>query len=170
MISKTRTKISISISVFILLFFAHTSFGAQFMVTRVIDGDTVKARSISKEITIRLVGIDAPEASRKKNEPGQPYSRKARDYLTDLLLNKIIKIEEYGTDRYRHILGVIYVDGKNVNLRMVQVGLAEAYKGQPAKGFKPQPYEIAEQEARRNKRGVWSLGDKYISPTDWRKR
>jgi endonuclease YncB( thermonuclease family) len=77
------------------------------MVTRVIDGDTVNARSISKEITIRLVGIDAPEASRKGNEPLQPYSRKARDYLTHLVLNKMIKIEEYGTDLYRRILAVI---------------------------------------------------------------
>jgi endonuclease YncB( thermonuclease family) len=139
------------------------------MVTRVLDGDTVKARSISKEITIRLCGIDAPETSKKKKQPGQPYSRKARDYLTDLVLNKMIKIEEYGTDRYRRILAVIYVDDKNVNLRMVQVGLAEAYKGRPAKGFNPQPYKIAEQEARKYKRGMWSLGDKYISPKEWRK-
>ena len=149
MIYKTRTKILISIFVFILLFFAHTALDTQFMVTRVIDGDTVKARSISKEITIRLVGIDAPEASRKKNEPGQPFNRKDRDYLTDLVLNKMIEIDEYGTDRCRRILAVIYVNSKNVNLRMVQVGLAEAYKGRPAKGFNPQLYKIAEQEARK---------------------
>ena len=58
--------------VFVLLFFAPTAIAAQFMVTRVYDGDTVKARSISKKITIRLCGIDALEASRKKNESGQP--------------------------------------------------------------------------------------------------
>jgi endonuclease YncB( thermonuclease family) len=70
MISINRQKIIIAVIATFLLVFPYFSFAAQFMVTRVIDGDTVKARSISKEITIRLVGIDAPEASRKKNEPG----------------------------------------------------------------------------------------------------
>ena len=82
----------------------------------------------------------------------------------------MIKIEEYGTDRYRRILAVIYVNGKNFNLRMVQVGLAEAYKGRPAKGFNPQPYEMAEYKARKAGLNMWSQGDKYISPKDWRKQ
>jgi endonuclease YncB( thermonuclease family) len=168
MISKIRIKISLS--VFFIVFFAHTAFAAQFMVTRVIDGNTVKARSISKEITIRLCGIDAPETSRKKNQLGQPYSRKARDYLTHLVLNKMVKIEEYGKDRYRRVLAVIYVDDMNVNLRMVQVGLAEAYKGRPAKGFNPGPYRYAEQKARYEGINMWTQGDKYISPKEWRKQ
>jgi endonuclease YncB( thermonuclease family) len=47
---------------------------------------------------------------------------------------------------------------------MIQVGLAEAYKGRPVKGFNPKPYKIAEQEARKNMRGMWLSRDKYISP------
>ena len=69
MISKDRTKIVVSFFVFILLFSSHTSHAAQWVVVRVLDGDTVKAKSLSKEITIRLVGIDAPETSRKKSIP-----------------------------------------------------------------------------------------------------
>jgi len=63
----------------------------------------------------------------------------------------------------------IYVDGKNVNLEMVKEGLAEVYKGRPAPGFDNRPYWDAEQEARKNMRGMWSQGDKYISPRDWRR-
>ncbi len=120
-----------------LFIFPTLTPAAQFVVTRVYDGDTVKANSLSKEITLRPVGIDAPKTSKKKNQPGQPYSRKARDYLNHLVLNKMVKIEEYGQDHYRRTLAVIYVGDTNVNLRMVQVGLAEAYKGRPAKGFNP---------------------------------
>jgi endonuclease YncB( thermonuclease family) len=50
-----------------LIFFAHTSYAAKWVVVRVLDDDTVKAKSLSKEITIRLVGIDAPETGKKKN-------------------------------------------------------------------------------------------------------
>jgi endonuclease YncB( thermonuclease family) len=79
MFLETKRKIIISFLVFILLLSAHTTHAAQWVVVRVIDGDTVKAKSLSKEIIIRLVGIDAPETGKKKHEPGQPYSRKARD-------------------------------------------------------------------------------------------
>ena len=64
----------------------------------------------------------------------------------------------------------IYLDDMNVNLRMVQVGLAEAYKGQPAKGFNTGPYRYAEEKARFEGVNMWSQGDKYVSPRTWRKR
>jgi hypothetical protein len=78
-------------------------------------------------------------------------------------------IVPYGNDRYGRTLGVVYVDGKNVNLEMVKAGLSEVYRGKPAKGFDNGPYQKAEDEARCAGIGMWSLGDKYISPKDWRK-
>jgi micrococcal nuclease len=67
------------------------------------------------------------------------------------------------------VLAVIALDGKDINLEMVKSGLAEVYQGKPPKGFDLAPYLKAEQEAREVKRGMWSLGDKYLSPKDWRK-
>jgi endonuclease YncB( thermonuclease family) len=57
-------------------------------------------------LTIRLVGIDAPETSKKKNQPGQPFSRKSTKYLASLVLKKSIEVKSYGTDRYGRTLGV----------------------------------------------------------------
>ena len=57
-----------------------------------------------------------------------------------------------------------------MNLEMVKEGLAEVYKGRLAPGFDNRLYWDAEQEARKNKRGKWSLWDKHISPKDWRKQ
>ena len=51
---------------------------------------------------------------------------------------------------------------------MVKEGLAEVYRGIPPDGFDPEPYWQAEKNAREAKMGMWSLGDKYISPNDWR--
>ena len=64
----------------------------------------------------------------------------------------------------------MFVDGINVNLEMVKAGLAEVYRGWPAKGFDNEPYLKAEAEAREAKLNMWSLGDKYICPKEWRKQ
>ena len=116
----------------------------QFKCTRVTDGDTITVVTDGQKVTIRLVGIDAPEKSRKKHEPGQPFSQSSTKYLADLVLNKYVDIVTYGTDRYDRTLGVVYVDKKNVNLEMVKAGLAEVYRGKPAPGFDNGPYQNAE--------------------------
>ena len=142
---------------------------AQYKCTRVTDGDTITVTQNGFKSIIRLVGIDAPEKSRNKHEPGQPFSQASTKFLAGMVLNKNVDIVSYGNDRYGRTLGVVYLDGKNVNLEMVKAGLAEVYRGKPAPGFDKGPYETAEDEARSAGIGMWSLGDKYISPKDWRK-
>jgi micrococcal nuclease len=138
-------------------------------VTRVIDGDTVEVRIGSTKTTIRLVGIDAPETSKAKREPGQPFSQSATKHLAGLVLNKTVSVKEYGRDRYGRILGVVIINGTDINLKMVKDGLAEVYRGSPAAGFKNEPYLKAEEEARSAGKGMWSLGEKYVSPREWRR-
>jgi hypothetical protein len=113
-------------------------------------------------------GIDASETSRKKHEPGQPFSQRSTKQLSGLVLNKAVEIKGYGMARYNRVLGEIFVDGKNVNLEMVKAGLAEVHRGTHAPGFDPSPYLEAEKEAREAKRGMWVQGEKYLSPRDWR--
>jgi micrococcal nuclease len=120
------------------------------------------------EIKVRLVGVDAPETSRKKGKEGQPFSQQSKKYLAGMILNKTVDIKSYGLDRYNRILGVIYLGDKNINLEMVKAGLAEVYCGLAPHKFDLTPYWQAEKEARGAKKGMWSLGHKYISPKDWR--
>ena len=70
------------------------SSAAQFKVTRIYDGDTVKAIGHDIEIKVRLVGIDAPKTYKKKRECGQSYSQQAKKYLAGLVLTKIVDIKE----------------------------------------------------------------------------
>ena len=46
--------------------------------------------------------------------------------------------------------------------------LVEVYRGLAPKRFNLNPYWQAEKEAREVKMCMWSLGDKYISPKEWR--
>jgi len=83
-------------------------------------------------------------------------------------LNKVVEIKYYGLDRYYRVLGVIFFEGKNINLEMVKAGFVEVYQEKPPKEFDSKPYIQAEAEAKEAQRGMWSMGDKYMSPKEWR--
>jgi micrococcal nuclease len=78
-------------------------------------------------------------------------------------------VEIFGVDRYKR-LSTIFIDGKDINLVMIEAGLAEVYRG-PESGnpYKPQ-YQAAEEAARAAKKGMWVLGETYESPRAYRKR
>jgi endonuclease YncB( thermonuclease family) len=108
-----------------------------------------------------------PQSS-AKNQPGHD-SEQSTKHLAGLVLNKPVDIKSHGPDRYGRTLGEVFLDGNNINLEMVKSGLAEVYRGTPAKGQNIEPYWKAEEEARRAGKGMWVLGDKYVSPREWRK-
>ena len=153
----------------IISLFATFVFAGEFKITRVSDGDSIEAEGHDIEIKVRLVGIDAPETSKKKRDPGQPFSQKAKEYLANLILNKTVDLKGYGLGPFNRPLVVVYFDGKNINLEMVRAGLAEVYRGIAPHKFNLLPYWQAEKEARDDMMGIWSLEDKYVSPKVWRK-
>jgi len=75
-------KILLPLSIIALL--TTPAIAASYKVTRVYDGDTVMCEKDSVKIKVRLVGIDAPETSKKKRDPGQPYSQQSTNYLAGL--------------------------------------------------------------------------------------
>ena len=139
---KKRSNI-ITLLTALFLFFPIASLAGQFKVIRVYDGDSIKALGHDIEIMVRLVGIDAPEISHKKGQSIQPYSQKSKKHLAGLILNKTVEIKGYGLDRYNRTLGVIYLDGKNINLEMIRVGLAEVYQGKSPYGLNMEPFQEA---------------------------
>ncbi len=161
------------VSVISLLLWSPRAWGSDtqsFTVTRVYDGDTVMAVSDGTVIYVMLMGIDAPEISESSHVPDQPFAKEAKNYLSSLILHKDVKIVGYGKGPYpdNNILGVIFLNGENVNLEMVRKGLAEAFERNLPPNFDIRPYIEAEQKARQEKVGMWSLGKRYISPSRWR--
>ncbi len=111
-------------------------------------------------MTVSLAGIDAPEITRIKSGSGHPYGQRAKEYLAELILNELVDIKAYGQDTNDRILGVVFLEGKNINLEIVRAGLAEVCRGKAPKGLNLEPYLKVEAEARKAKRGIWSVGER----------
>jgi len=141
-----------------------------YRVIRVYDGDTLRIAGPGGDEVIRLIGIDCPEISKVKGIPSQPYSRKAKKFLKQQVAGGSLELKTYGRDRYARVLAEVWVDGRNVNLALVAAGLAEVYRGRVPLDFSKQPYLAAQKEARRAKRAMWSLGDRYEPPVVWKNR
>ena len=129
----------------------------------------------SLELRVRLLGIDVPEPSRRDPRgrlmsPGQPYSDEAMAYLPRLVQNRHVRVEIYGVDPHHRFLGTIFLAGQNLNLALVEAGLAEVFRGPGPWNPYYHAYEAAETAAHAAKRGMWALGDQYESPHDYRRR
>ena len=129
------------------------------VVTRVRDGDTIQLLdSDGVRYKVRLAKIDAPESK-------QEWGQEATEMLRGLVSNKMVRIVWDKFDRYRRIIGVVYVDNVEINLTMVATGNAWHYKAFDSS----QAYVEAEKSARENRLGLWA-GLDVISPQDWRRR
>jgi endonuclease YncB( thermonuclease family) len=120
--------------------------------------------------SIRMFRIDAPETPKGTRFPGQPYGKEAEAYPKQLVEGKRVRVEIYQADRYKRLLSTIFLEGRDINLAMIEAGLAEGYRG-PESGnpYKPQ-YQAVENTARSANKGMWGLGDQYESPRAYRKR
>ena len=96
------------------------------LIIGVHDGDTVTTASNEK---IRLACIDAPEVRSNKHGKKDPIGGPAaQKWLSDLVLNKDIKIERITTDLYGRTVGRLYLaDGTEINQQAVATGHAVIY-------------------------------------------
>ncbi len=90
------------------------------IVTHVADGDTLDVTANGRAYTIRLDGIDAPEA-------GQAFSRQARQQLRVLAFSRPATVILTDHDRYGRVVGRVIVAGVDVGEEMVRQGLAWHY-------------------------------------------
>ena len=120
------------------------------VVSEVIDGDTIR---LSRGDTARLIGINTPEA-------GQYYHLEAKNKLKELIQSKTVTLEKdvSDTDRYGRLLRYVYVGNVFVNLAMVKLGYAEAYKYPPDVKYS-KLFEEAENEAKAKGLGIWKTSD-----------
>jgi len=124
-------------------------------VTRVWDGDTVVIRPAGggRSYTCRLYGIDAPETP-KEGIPGQPYGQAAAAQLRRMVLGREVAVEFTGEQSYGRQVGIIILNGVDLNQEMVRRGYAWAYVRHLRRPH-ISAYLAAEQEARQARRGVW---------------
>ncbi|OBZ84637.1 putative endonuclease LCL3 [Choanephora cucurbitarum] len=122
-------------------------------------------------ISVRIAGVDAPEGAHF-GMPAQPYSKEAKAFLTDLVLNQKVRLQLLSRDQYGRVVGMAYVRRppfyfeKNVSAEMLKAGLASIYTAKGAQyGGVFEKLKRYEARAKFFKRGIWSL-QFYISPGD----
>ncbi|MEY3051560.1 MAG: hypothetical protein RLY31_1345 [Bacteroidota bacterium] len=117
-----------------------------YKVVGIQDGDSVTALDLARNKTckIRLAHIDCPES-------GQAFGNRAKQFTSDACFGRSIRFLQTGKDRYGRLVGVITVDGRNLNMDLVENGLAWHYKQYST----DKSYAAAEQRARNSRRGLW---------------
>jgi len=143
-------------------------------ITKVTDGDTVHLTTPEQtKLKVRLYGIDAPETDKidhktgKVNIIGQPLGESSKT-LESKIMGKKVKVDILDIDKYRRMVGMIYLDDRNINLEMIREGYAEAFIEYLKEPYRSEFLKM-EKEARSMKRGIWSLPI-YERPREFRKR
>jgi endonuclease YncB( thermonuclease family) len=101
-------------------------------VIKVYDGDTItvvfKHNDVYNKWNCRIYGINTPEI-KSDNKDEKKAAIAARDFLKDLILNKIITIECLDFDKYGRLLGNIFYNDKNIMKIMIENNFAKLYFG-----------------------------------------
>ncbi|WP_186647415.1 thermonuclease family protein [Fluviispira vulneris] len=157
--------------IFYYLFLCVNVFAKDFtyFVVNCHDGDTCRVRSSDNiNIKIRLIAIDAPEVAHGQVKKGQAFGNESKNYLNSLIKGKKVELKNYSEDHFGRNLSEIFIDNINVNIKMIENGMAEVYRGKLNASLNLEKYFSAEKKAKKLKIGIWSLLN-YESPSLWRK-
>lgn len=138
-------------------------------VVSIADGDTLTVLDDSKhQEIIRLASIDAPELSHGASQPGQPYSRRAKDALAALVFRQPVTLTCYERDRYGRAVCDVIHGGSSAGRGLVAAGLAWANRAR-SEYLRDPAIAGLEQQARQQRLGLWSSGHQQVPPWVWRK-
>ena len=104
-------------------------------VIKVYDGDTITIASKLPydasplyRLSVRLNGIDTPEIKGKTADEKQ-VAKEARDALSELIMNKVVKLENIQSEKYGRILADVYLGYLHINQWLIDNRYAVAYDG-----------------------------------------
>jgi len=131
-------------------------------IARVIDGDTI----VVGDTHIRLWGIDAPERQQTwQGKKGDVYEcgRDSAAVLRELTRDRRIECTPRDHDRYGRIVAVCRTETGEINAAMVRRGWAVDFTKYSHGRYQPE-----EEQARREKLGIWA--GRFEMPSEWRHR
>ena len=81
-------------------------------------------------LSVRLNGIDTPEMKGKNiSEEEKEMAKLARDFVANLVLNKVVRLENVATEKYGRILADVYVGDIHLNSLLLEEKYAVKYDG-----------------------------------------
>jgi micrococcal nuclease len=131
--------------------------GEAAVVSRVVDGDTVVARTGGRVERVRYIGVDTPEDV-KPGTPVQCYSERAAAENRRLVERRrvTLRFDAERRDRYGRLLAYVYrrPDGDFVNAELVRRGYARTLTIPPNEAHAAPLGRLAA-DARRRHLGLW---------------
>lgn len=109
-------------------------------VIKVYDGDTITIvsklpypKSLLYKFRVRLARINAPEINNHVinsniNSNTNSLSLESRDFLSSMVMNKIVELKSVRTDKYGRILAEVYCDNVNMSDLLLEKGYVVAYR------------------------------------------
>jgi len=113
-------------------------------VTKIADGTTLSLKGSGSVIQFQLVGLIVPKTEEKA----------LQDFLTNTLMNQWVRIKILREGPQGTKEGFVYLSGDDIIARIVRQGLAKINRDETA--FDVRPYIELEQEAKKQKKGLWS--------------
>jgi micrococcal nuclease len=127
-------------------------------VVRVIDGDTFVVRAGTKQTTVRIVGVNAPE-SVKKDSPVECFGPEASQFLKQLLPKGKVVLLKFGkdrTDKYGRTLAYVSLsNGTDVQRELLTRGYARVMAIKP-NTTRASEFAALENDARNANVGLWA--------------
>ena len=156
----------------LFLLLPFLSFATEAIVTKVVDGDTLHVKMNGKEEKIRILYIDTPEkyggAKLEKDEKKAGISADKEQELGKLSSGYATKFFQQGDkvnvnsdkkDQYGRILGTVSKNGVDYSTQIIKDGYSCIYK----KAKYPKELDNVLQEAKKSKKGLWSIDFEVMS-------
>jgi len=139
----------------------HRYHEQSFEVVRVIDGDTLDLRVPDGDqatTRVRLWGVDTPEFARGEGQEDEPWAEQATEFTRAMIQGQRVTLllqEHRLRGGFGRLLAyVVLPDGRALNAELIENGLSphDDRWGHD----RAHAYDALEQEARQNRRGMWS--------------
>ncbi|HET6791560.1 MAG TPA: thermonuclease family protein [Actinomycetota bacterium] len=134
-------------------------------MTRVVDGDTIKASFEGQLLTVRLIGVDTPETVHP-SEPVECFGPAASKYTTRALAGKDVRLEFdiERLDQYGRTLAYIWLGDRLFNEKLVREGYANVSTFPPNVKYVDR-FRAVQRNARSHDRGLWGRCADEPSPS-----
>ncbi len=132
-----------------------------------LDGDSIFLLANSKRNEIRLINIDAPEYKQTCFDEGNmeyDCGKISAKFLKDMVNDKFVTCKYKKKDMYNRFLGDCYLDSQNINMSLVENGMAILYS------FSKIDPELQEIEDIASEKGLGIWRGAFLEPRKYRKK
>ncbi|MBQ9662573.1 MAG: thermonuclease family protein [Oscillospiraceae bacterium] len=132
----------------------------QYEVIRVIDGDTLLVRIEGEEVSVRLIGVDAPESVHPDESRNTPEGTVASDWMKNYMADRrqvALEYDEELLDHFGRTLAYVYVGDTLLEDELLRAGMAVTLVMEPNTRYQLHFAEV-EREAKASAAGFWGTG------------